>query len=65
MSICIAVLIVTEGELTVSSERQQPLQLPRGTSALVPFGAGATTLSGRGAAIRCLPPVAGAKGGQL
>lgn len=59
-----AVLIVTEGELTLSAERHEPLRLPRGTSTLVPFGAGVTTLSGRGAAIRCLPPVTDANGGH-
>jgi mannose-6-phosphate isomerase len=59
-----AVLIVTDGELTLSDERHEPLRLPRGTSALVPFGAGVTTLSGRGAAIRCLPPATDPNGGQ-
>jgi mannose-6-phosphate isomerase len=52
-----AVLIGTEGELTLSTERHEPLQITRGTAVLVPFGAGVTRLSGRGAAIRCLPPV--------
>jgi mannose-6-phosphate isomerase len=59
-----AVLIVTDGELTVSTEHHEPLRLPRGTSALVPFGAGVTMLSGRGEAIRCLPPVTDPNGGQ-
>jgi mannose-6-phosphate isomerase len=59
-----AVLIVTEGELTATAEHHGPLRLPRGTSALVPYGAGVTTLSGRGAAIRCLPPVTDPNAGQ-
>jgi mannose-6-phosphate isomerase len=52
-----AVLIGTDGELTLSTERHEPLEINRGTAVLVPFGAGVTSLSGRGAAIRCLPPV--------
>jgi mannose-6-phosphate isomerase len=59
-----AVLIVTDGELTLSTEHHDPLHLPRGAAVLVPFGAGTTTLSGRGAAIRSLPPVIDPNGGQ-
>lgn len=47
-----AILIVLDGPLVLGSD----LELPRGTTVLVPHGAGETTLSGHGAAIRCLPP---------
>jgi mannose-6-phosphate isomerase len=51
-----AILIVLEGQLTVLDARQQGVELGRGAAALVPFGAGETTLTGRGTAIRCLTP---------
>ena len=52
-----AVLLVTGGEGALRSSEGDELELRRGMTALVPFGAGATTLSGDIEAIRCLPPV--------
>ena len=52
-----AVLLVTGGEGALRSSDGDELELRRGTTALVPYGAGATTLSGDVEAIRCLPPV--------
>jgi mannose-6-phosphate isomerase len=56
-----AILIVLDGQLTVVDERAGRLALARGATALVPFGAGETIMTGRGTAIRCLtpPPAAG------
>jgi len=51
-----AILIVLDGELTVSTAEQEPLRLTHGDAALVPHGVGETSVSGRGTAIRCLPP---------
>lgn len=51
-----AILIVLEGQLTVFDARQQGLEIARGAAALVPFGAGETTLTGQGTVIRCLTP---------
>jgi mannose-6-phosphate isomerase len=51
-----AVLVVLEGEGTLRTERGDELALRAGTTALVPFAAGATTVSGDLDAIRCLPP---------
>ena len=51
-----AILIVLDGRLTVLDERRRGLALARGATALVPFGAGETTLTGHGTLIRCLPP---------
>jgi mannose-6-phosphate isomerase len=55
-----SILIVTSGELILSSQGHETLNLPQGTAVLIPFGAGMTTLSGKGTAIRSLPPAAGA-----
>jgi mannose-6-phosphate isomerase len=52
-----AILVVTGGEGAVRSSDGDELPLRRGTTALVPYAAGATTLSGDIEAIRCLPPV--------
>jgi mannose-6-phosphate isomerase len=51
-----AVLVVVAGEGTLRTERGDELQLRRGATALVPFGAGTTTLDGNLDAIGCLPP---------
>ena len=51
-----AILVVTGGEGVLRTERGDELPLRAGTTALVPFAAGATTLSGELDAIRCLPP---------
>ena len=48
---------MTGGEGALRSSDGDELELRRGTTALVPYGAGATTLSGDIEAIRCLPPV--------
>lgn len=52
-----AVLLALGGEGLLRSSDGDELELHRGTTALVPYGAGATTLSGDVEAIRCLPPV--------
>jgi mannose-6-phosphate isomerase len=51
-----AVLLVTEGEGALRTGAGDELALRRGTTALVPFAAGATTLEGEVEALRCLPP---------
>jgi mannose-6-phosphate isomerase len=51
-----AVLVVVGGEGTLATERGDELNLSRGTTALVPHAAGATTLSGALDVVRCLPP---------
>jgi len=52
-----SILIGTGGELTLAAAQHEPLQLSRGVAAVLPYGAGMTTLSGEGSAIRALPPV--------
>jgi mannose-6-phosphate isomerase len=71
-----SIVLGTAGELTISTEDHEPLRLPRGAAALIPFGAGMTTLSGSatggdtgdgtggGAAIRCLPPALDTDAGE-
>lgn len=51
-----AIVIGTDGALTITAEAHEPLTLKRGQAALIPFAAGRTTVSGNGSAIRCLPP---------
>jgi mannose-6-phosphate isomerase len=51
-----AILVVLEGWLTVWSDGGEPLELRGGETALLPYGAGDTTLEGHGTVIRCLPP---------
>ena len=51
-----AVLVVTGGQGSLLTERGDTLALRAGTTALVPFAAGATALAGELDAIRCLPP---------
>jgi mannose-6-phosphate isomerase len=51
-----AVLVVQDGEGTLRTEHGDTLALRRGTTALVPFAAGRTTVDGAVDAIRCLPP---------
>ena len=51
-----AVLVVLDGEGSLRSERGDELELRRGTTALVPYAAGRTTVEGSVDAIRCLPP---------
>jgi mannose-6-phosphate isomerase len=52
-----AVLLALGGEGALRSSDGEELALHRGMTVLVPYGAGATTLSGDVEAIRCLPPV--------
>jgi mannose-6-phosphate isomerase len=52
-----AILLATEGEGAVRTSDGAELALRRGSTALVPFAAGATTLTGDVRAIRCLPPL--------
>jgi len=59
-----SILIGTSGDVTLSNEMGESLRLKRGTAVVIPFGAGMTTLSGAGTAIRCLPPVVGAGEGR-
>jgi mannose-6-phosphate isomerase len=51
-----AVLVVLEGAGVLRTERGDELALRAGTTALVPFAAGATVVAGELDAIRCLPP---------
>jgi mannose-6-phosphate isomerase len=51
-----AILVVLAGAGTLRTERGNELQLSAGMTALVPYAAGATTLTGELDAIRCLPP---------
>jgi mannose-6-phosphate isomerase len=51
-----AILVVLDGEGALRTERGDELGLRSGTTVLVPFAAGATTLKGELDAIRCLPP---------
>lgn len=51
-----AVLVVQRGEGTLRTEHGDVLELRGGTTALVPFAAGQTTVEGAVDAIRCLPP---------
>jgi mannose-6-phosphate isomerase len=59
-----SIVLGIAGELTVSTENHEPLRLPWGAAALVPYGAGMTTLSGNGTAIRCLPPAIDLEAGE-
>jgi mannose-6-phosphate isomerase len=52
-----SVLVVTHGEGELRAEGEAPLGLARGSTALVPFAAGATELAGGARAIRCRPPL--------
>ena len=51
-----AVLVALAGAATLHTERGGKLALIAGTTALVPYAAGTTTLTGDLEAIRCLPP---------
>jgi mannose-6-phosphate isomerase len=52
-----AILLAVAGEGALRTGAGDELELRRGTTALVPFGAGDSTLTGDVEAIRCLPPV--------
>jgi mannose-6-phosphate isomerase len=51
-----AILVVTDGEGTVRTEHGDTVGLQRGSTVLVPYAAGRTTVEGDVDAIRCLPP---------
>jgi len=52
-----SIVIGTDGTLTLATDgAHEPLTLTQGQAALIPHGAGITTVSGAGSAIRCLPP---------
>jgi mannose-6-phosphate isomerase len=59
-----AVLMVLDGDGALRAEHGDALELARGTSVLVPFGAGRTTVEGTVDAIRCLPPAPDAEEGR-
>lgn len=52
-----AVLVTLRGAGTLTTELGDIVQLVRGSTVLVPFAAGATTVSGDVEVVRCLPPV--------
>jgi mannose-6-phosphate isomerase len=52
-----AILLAVAGEGALRTGAGDELELRRGATALVPFGAGDSTLTGDLQAIRCLPPV--------
>jgi len=52
-----SVLVVSSGDGVLESETSPPLLVRRGSTVVVPFGAGATQLAGSCRAIRCRPPV--------
>jgi mannose-6-phosphate isomerase len=47
---------VLEGEGQLVSEDGGPLGIARGSTVLIPYAAGETTLSGSIVAVRCRPP---------
>jgi mannose-6-phosphate isomerase len=51
-----AILVVQDGEGTLRTEQGDAVALRRGSTVLVPFAAGRTTVEGDVDAIRCLPP---------
>jgi mannose-6-phosphate isomerase len=54
-----AILVVTDGAGTLRPERAEPLDVRRGDTVLVPWGAGACRLEGDVVAIACRPPATG------
>jgi mannose-6-phosphate isomerase len=52
-----AILVVVDGDGQLETEDGGILRLSRGDTALVPYAAGSTELTGRVDAIRCLPPL--------
>ena len=57
-----AVLIVLEGEGTLEAEDGEPLELRRGETVLLPYGAGVCRVSGEVVLIACRPPAANGAG---
>jgi mannose-6-phosphate isomerase len=58
-----AILVFTEGAGTLSSEGGDPLEVRRGDTVLVPYGAGAYRLEGDAQAISSRPPEPSVNGG--
>jgi mannose-6-phosphate isomerase len=53
------VLVAVDGAGTIETHSgQRPLQIARGDTIGVPYGAGDLTLAGQVTIIRCLPPAA-------
>jgi mannose-6-phosphate isomerase len=59
-----AILVVIDGEGTLTTGHGDSLAIARGTTALVPYAAGHTTIEGDVDAIRCLPPAPDAEEGR-
>jgi mannose-6-phosphate isomerase len=59
-----SILVVLDGWMRLWSESTDPLDLRGGDTALIPHGAGPTTLDGHASVIRCLPPAPEAEAGQ-
>lgn len=57
-----AILVFTEGAAGLHSEDGEPLQVRRGDTVLVPWGAGACRLDGEAVAVACRPPATDAGG---
>jgi mannose-6-phosphate isomerase len=57
-----ALLVVTAGHGMLSTDHGGELELERGNTVLVPFGAGAGRISGEIKVLRCLPPDPAAQG---
>ena len=57
-----AVLVVLEGEGTLEAEDGEPLELRRGETVLLPYGAGVCRVSGEVVLIACRPPAANGAG---
>ena len=59
-----SILVVLDGWVRLWSESTDPLDLRGGDTALIPHGAGPTTLDGHVSVIRCLPPAPEAEAGE-
>jgi mannose-6-phosphate isomerase len=51
-----AILVVVAGSGTLTTDGGGDLELSRGDTVLIPYGAGEATLRGSVEAVRCLPP---------
>ena len=59
-----SILVVLDGWLRLWNESTDPLDLRGDETALIPHGAGPTTLDGHARVIRCLPPAPDAAAGE-
>jgi mannose-6-phosphate isomerase len=59
-----SILIVLDGELSLTGERGGELELRRGATVLIPHGSGGTRLDGQATVIRCRPPAPEAGSGR-